>query len=113
MYDIQVLADFDQYLTPEPSQIILSSCHRTQDPKNYNDPSISLGQGQLEELQKHWDDLYTRTIDKGEKLNEASRQQRFNTGIRDFEFWLSEVIAPGNGGDMGATEYLSDKWIYA
>uniref|UniRef100_A0A8C4L210 Spectrin alpha chain, erythrocytic 1 n=1 Tax=Equus asinus TaxID=9793 RepID=A0A8C4L210_EQUAS len=47
--------------------------------------------GQLEELQKHWDDLYTRTIDKGEKLNEASRQQRFNTGIRDFEFWLSEA----------------------
>ncbi|XP_014652504.1 PREDICTED: spectrin alpha chain, erythrocytic 1 [Ceratotherium simum simum] len=47
--------------------------------------------GQLEELEKHWDDLFTKTIDKGEKLNEASRQQRFNTGIRDFELWLSEA----------------------
>ncbi|ELK37929.1 Spectrin alpha chain, erythrocyte, partial [Myotis davidii] len=47
--------------------------------------------GQLEELEKHWDYLLERTIDKGQKLNEASRQQRFNTGIRDFEFWLSEA----------------------
>ncbi|XP_036895269.1 spectrin alpha chain, erythrocytic 1 isoform X2 [Sturnira hondurensis] len=47
--------------------------------------------GQLEELEKHWDNLLERTIDKGQKLNEASRQQRFNTGIRDFEFWLSEA----------------------
>ncbi|XP_045402991.1 spectrin alpha chain, erythrocytic 1 [Lemur catta] len=47
--------------------------------------------GQLEELEKHWKYLLERTIDKGQKLNEASRQQRFNTGIRDFEFWLSEA----------------------
>ncbi|XP_075396529.1 spectrin alpha chain, erythrocytic 1 isoform X1 [Tenrec ecaudatus] len=47
--------------------------------------------GQLEELEKHWDNLLERTIDKGQKLTEASRQQRFNTGIRDFEFWLSEA----------------------
>ncbi|KAM5202520.1 spectrin alpha chain, erythrocytic 1 isoform 2-T6 [Hipposideros larvatus] len=47
--------------------------------------------GQLEELEKHWDYLLERTVDKGQKLNEASRQQRFNTGIRDFEFWLSEA----------------------
>ncbi|XP_021570001.1 spectrin alpha chain, erythrocytic 1-like, partial [Carlito syrichta] len=47
--------------------------------------------GQWEELKKHWDYLLERTTDKGQKLNEASRQQRFNTGIRDFEFWLSEA----------------------
>ncbi|XP_054977169.1 spectrin alpha chain, erythrocytic 1 [Sorex araneus] len=47
--------------------------------------------GQLEELEKEWDHLLERTIDKGQKLNEASRQQRFNTGVRDFEFWLSEA----------------------
>ncbi|XP_022415244.2 spectrin alpha chain, erythrocytic 1 isoform X2 [Delphinapterus leucas] len=47
--------------------------------------------GQVEELEKNWDYLFERTIDKGQKLNEASRQQRFNTGIRDFEFWLSEA----------------------
>ena len=41
------------------------------------------------------------TIDKGQKLDEASRQQRFNTGIRDFDFWLSEVFIPGNGVGMG------------
>ncbi|XP_003795429.1 spectrin alpha chain, erythrocytic 1 [Otolemur garnettii] len=46
---------------------------------------------QLDELNKHWEHLLERTTDKGQKLNEASRQQRFNTGIRDFEFWLSEA----------------------
>uniref|UniRef100_A0A8D1EGL8 Spectrin alpha chain, erythrocytic 1 n=1 Tax=Sus scrofa TaxID=9823 RepID=A0A8D1EGL8_PIG len=47
--------------------------------------------GQVEELEKEWNHLLERTADKGQKLNEASRQQRFNTGIRDFEFWLSEA----------------------
>jgi spectrin alpha len=55
---------------------------------------------QLDELKEHWDYLLERTTDKGQKLNEASRQQRFNTSIRDFEFWLSEVIAPENGGRL-------------
>lgn len=49
----------------------------------------------MEELEKEWDYLLERTIDKGQKLNEASRQQRFNTGVRDFEFWLSEVRSLG------------------
>ncbi|XP_028721446.1 spectrin alpha chain, erythrocytic 1 [Peromyscus leucopus] len=46
---------------------------------------------QLDNLKENWDYLLERTIDKGQKLNEASRQQRFNTSIRDFEFWLSEA----------------------
>ncbi|XP_077616159.1 spectrin alpha chain, erythrocytic 1 [Crocuta crocuta] len=46
---------------------------------------------QLQELKGQWDYLLEKTIDKGQKLNEASRQQRFNTGIQDFKFWLSEA----------------------
>ncbi|CAH6789544.1 spectrin alpha chain, erythrocytic 1 [Phodopus roborovskii] len=46
---------------------------------------------QLDKLKEKWDYLLERTTDKGQKLNEASRQQRFNTSIRDFEFWLSEA----------------------
>uniref|UniRef100_G3W7Y5 Spectrin alpha chain, erythrocytic 1 n=1 Tax=Sarcophilus harrisii TaxID=9305 RepID=G3W7Y5_SARHA len=45
----------------------------------------------LSGLNEHWNYLLEKTKDKGQKLNEASRQQRFNTGIRDFEFWLSEA----------------------
>uniref|UniRef100_G3S8T8 Spectrin alpha chain, erythrocytic 1 n=1 Tax=Gorilla gorilla gorilla TaxID=9595 RepID=G3S8T8_GORGO len=59
----------------------------------------------LEWLKEHWVHLLERTTDKGQKLNEASRQQRFNTSIQDFEFWLSEVIAPGKsrGTSFGDT----------
>ncbi|XP_045310795.1 spectrin alpha chain, erythrocytic 1 isoform X2 [Leopardus geoffroyi] len=46
---------------------------------------------QLQELQRQWDYLLEKTADKGEKLDEASRQQRFNTSIQDFKFWLSEA----------------------
>lgn len=38
--------------------------------------------------------MLEKTTDKGQKLEEASRQQRFNTTTQDFKFWLSEVIAP-------------------
>ncbi|XP_042637830.1 spectrin alpha chain, erythrocytic 1 [Orycteropus afer afer] len=55
------------------------------------DGNEEIMKGQLEELEKHWDYLLERTFDKRQKLAEASRQQRFNTGIRDFEFWLSEA----------------------
>ncbi|XP_034376138.1 spectrin alpha chain, erythrocytic 1 [Arvicanthis niloticus] len=48
-------------------------------------------QEQLDKLKENWDYLLERTTEKGQKLNEASRQQRFNTSIRDFEFWLSEA----------------------
>uniref|UniRef100_A0A8C7C107 Spectrin alpha chain, erythrocytic 1 n=1 Tax=Neovison vison TaxID=452646 RepID=A0A8C7C107_NEOVI len=46
---------------------------------------------QLKNLEDHWKHLLEKTIDKGQKLEEASRQQRFNTGIQDFKFWLSEA----------------------
>ncbi|XP_058556237.1 spectrin alpha chain, erythrocytic 1 isoform X2 [Neofelis nebulosa] len=46
---------------------------------------------QLQEVQRQWDYLLEKTADKGQKLDEASRQQRFNTSIQDFKFWLSEA----------------------
>ncbi|XP_004640065.1 spectrin alpha chain, erythrocytic 1 [Octodon degus] len=46
---------------------------------------------QLEELKQLWNYLLKQTTDKGQKLDEASRQQRFNSGIQDFQFWLSEA----------------------
>ncbi|XP_033621593.1 spectrin alpha chain, erythrocytic 1 [Fukomys damarensis] len=48
-------------------------------------------ENQLQDLKERWEYLYERTTDKGKKLDEASRQQRFTTSIRDFEFWLSEA----------------------
>ena len=57
--------------------------------------------------------MLEKTIDKGQKLNEASRQQRFNTGIQDFKFWLSEVIIPRMVGTWEFNKYLPVKWLYA
>uniref|UniRef100_A0A8C2VW96 Spectrin alpha chain, erythrocytic 1 n=1 Tax=Chinchilla lanigera TaxID=34839 RepID=A0A8C2VW96_CHILA len=48
-------------------------------------------ENQLCDLKEEWGLLYERTTDKGNKLDEASRQQRFTSGIRDFQFWLSEA----------------------
>ena len=33
-----------------------------------------------------------KSAEKSQKLKEANKQQNFNTGIKDFDFWLSEVI---------------------
>lgn len=35
-----------------------------------------------------------KSAEKSQKLKEANKQQNFNTGIKDFDFWLSEVT-PG------------------
>uniref|UniRef100_A0A8C9UTX8 Spectrin alpha chain, erythrocytic 1 n=2 Tax=Marmotini TaxID=337730 RepID=A0A8C9UTX8_SPEDA len=68
---------------------------------------------QLQLLEEHWDSLLERTIDKGEKLDEASRQQRFNTGVRDFEFWLSEaetlLAMKDQAKDLASAENLLKK----
>lgn len=32
-----------------------------------------------------------KSAEKSQKLKEANKQQNFNTGIKDFDFWLSEV----------------------
>uniref|UniRef100_H0W5L2 Spectrin alpha chain, erythrocytic 1 n=1 Tax=Cavia porcellus TaxID=10141 RepID=H0W5L2_CAVPO len=48
-------------------------------------------QNQLDDLEKDWKFLRETTDDKGKKLEEASRQQRFTSAIQDFQFWLSEA----------------------
>uniref|UniRef100_A0A8C4KFG1 Spectrin alpha chain, non-erythrocytic 1 n=1 Tax=Dromaius novaehollandiae TaxID=8790 RepID=A0A8C4KFG1_DRONO len=39
--------------------------------------------------------------EKSQKLKEANKQQNFNTGIKDFDFWLSEVEALLASEDYG------------
>uniref|UniRef100_A0A8C4M5H5 Spectrin alpha chain, non-erythrocytic 1 n=1 Tax=Equus asinus asinus TaxID=83772 RepID=A0A8C4M5H5_EQUAS len=41
------------------------------------------------------------TTEKSQKLKEANKQQNFNTGIKDFDFWLSEVEALLASEDYG------------
>nr|XP_036879805.1 spectrin alpha chain, erythrocytic 1 [Manis javanica] len=67
----------------------------------------------LEELRKHWNDLLEKTTDKGQKLEEASRQQRFNTTTQDFKFWLSEaetlLAMQDQARDLASAENLIKK----
>lgn len=37
-----------------------------------------------------------KSAEKSQKLKEANKQQNFNTGIKDFDFWLSEVTPRGS-----------------
>ncbi|XP_047410247.1 spectrin alpha chain, erythrocytic 1 isoform X3 [Sciurus carolinensis] len=68
---------------------------------------------QLKLLKEHWENLLERTIDKGQKLDEASRQQRFNTSVRDFDFWLSEaetlLAMKDQAKDLASAENLLKK----
>uniref|UniRef100_A0A8C8GEK3 Spectrin alpha, non-erythrocytic 1 n=1 Tax=Oncorhynchus tshawytscha TaxID=74940 RepID=A0A8C8GEK3_ONCTS len=41
------------------------------------------------------------SAEKSQKLKEANKQQNFNTGIKDFDFWLSEVEALLASEDYG------------
>lgn len=42
-----------------------------------------------------WQFLVQKSAEKSQKLKEANKQQNFNTGIKDFDFWLSEVTPRG------------------
>uniref|UniRef100_A0A8B9T7S7 Spectrin alpha chain, non-erythrocytic 1 n=1 Tax=Anas platyrhynchos TaxID=8839 RepID=A0A8B9T7S7_ANAPL len=42
-----------------------------------------------------------KSAEKSQKLKEANKQQNFNTGIKDFDFWLSEVEALLASEDYG------------
>ncbi|KAL8606296.1 hypothetical protein ACOMHN_024191 [Nucella lapillus] len=48
-------------------------------------------QTRLESLASQWEDLVAKSSEKSEKLKEASRQQTYNAGVKDMEFWLGEV----------------------
>uniref|UniRef100_A0A8C5F367 Spectrin alpha chain, non-erythrocytic 1 n=1 Tax=Gopherus evgoodei TaxID=1825980 RepID=A0A8C5F367_9SAUR len=45
----------------------------------------------LAALDDQWQFLVQKSAEKSQKLKEANKQQNFNTGIKDFDFWLSEV----------------------
>lgn len=48
-------------------------------------------QARLAALADQWQFLVHKSAEKSQKLKEANRQQNFNTGIKDFDFWLTEV----------------------
>lgn len=50
-----------------------------------------LPQARLIALDEQWQFLVNKSAEKSQKLKEANKQQNFNTGIKDFDFWLSEV----------------------
>lgn len=54
---------------------------------------LSLLQARLAALADQWQFLVQKSAEKSQKLKEANKQQNFNTGIKDFDFWLSEVMA--------------------
>jgi hypothetical protein len=57
---------------------------------------ISLPQARLAALADQWQFLVQKSAEKSQKLKEANKQQNFNTGIKDFDFWLSEVMQSGS-----------------
>ena len=48
-------------------------------------------QARLESLASQWEDLVGKSTEKSDKLKEANRQQTYNAGVKDIEFWLGEV----------------------
>ncbi|TSL04208.1 Spectrin alpha chain, non-erythrocytic 1 [Bagarius yarrelli] len=62
-------------------------------------------------LDEQWQFLVNKSAEKSQKLKEANKQQNFNTGIKDFDFWLSEVEALLASEDYGkdlASDRLKD-----
>ncbi|XP_063288681.1 spectrin alpha chain, non-erythrocytic 1 isoform X6 [Pelobates fuscus] len=55
----------------------------------------------LAALDDQWQFLVHKSAEKSQKLKEANKQQNFNTGIKDFDFWLSEVEALLASEDYG------------
>uniref|UniRef100_A0A8V1AL24 Spectrin alpha, non-erythrocytic 1 n=1 Tax=Gallus gallus TaxID=9031 RepID=A0A8V1AL24_CHICK len=55
----------------------------------------------LAALADQWEFLVQKSSEKSQKLKEANKQQNFNTGIKDFDFWLSEVEALLASEDYG------------
>ena len=58
-------------------------------------------QARLESLASQWETLVAKSAEKSDKLKEASRQQTYNAGVKDIEFWLGEVcVYVTNGKDV-------------
>lgn len=50
-------------------------------------------QARLANLAEQWETLVAKSAEKSEKLKEANRQQTYNAGVKDIEFWLGEVTS--------------------
>lgn len=67
----------------------------------------------LESLAAQWEDLVNKSTEKSDKLKEASRQQTYNAGVKDMEFWLGEVeqmlCTEDHGKDLASVQNLLKK----
>ncbi|XP_052790869.1 spectrin alpha chain-like isoform X11 [Mya arenaria] len=70
-------------------------------------------QARLESLAEQWETLVQKSAEKSDKLKEASRQQTYNAGVKDIEFWLGEVEqmlgSEEYGKDLASVQNLSKK----
>ncbi|CAG5125562.1 unnamed protein product, partial [Candidula unifasciata] len=70
-------------------------------------------QNRIESLLSQWEDLVSKSADKSEKLKEASRQQTYNAGVKDIDFWLGEVeqmlASEDYGKDLASVQNLVKK----
>ncbi|XP_041369234.1 spectrin alpha chain-like isoform X2 [Gigantopelta aegis] len=70
-------------------------------------------QARLESLASQWEDLVGKSTEKSEKLKEANRQQTYNAGVKDIEFWLGEVeqmlASEDHGKDLASVQNLLKK----
>ncbi|XP_071155968.1 spectrin alpha chain-like isoform X8 [Mytilus edulis] len=70
-------------------------------------------QARLESLASQWETLVGKSTEKSDKLKEASRQQTYNAGVKDMEFWLGEVeqmlASEEYGKDLASVQNLLKK----
>lgn len=70
-------------------------------------------QARLESLASQWETLVSKSAEKSDKLKEASRQQTYNAGVKDMEFWLGEVeqmlASEEYGKDLASVQNLLKK----
>lgn len=69
-------------------------------------------QARLSALDEQWQFLVNKSAEKSQKLKEANKQQNFNTGIKDFDFWLSEVrkCVASRNTDAKGDRMISKTW---
>lgn len=67
-------------------------------------------QSRLVALDEQWQFLVNKSAEKSQKLKEANKQQNFNTGIKDFDFWLSEVRTVSNPLYSRMVSSLNHTW---
>ncbi|XP_052834596.1 spectrin alpha chain isoform X3 [Octopus bimaculoides] len=70
-------------------------------------------QARLESLSNQWESLVTKSTEKSEKLKEANKQQSYNAGVKDIDFWLGEVeqmlASEDYGKDLASIQNLLKK----